>query len=824
MEHVDLDPSLRLAVEKGTAFLTIGYEQKVVADHVLAGAALISFEPFVRALRQVGIDPNRLVENVRQGFRRQTFYGSMMEADPNLRECMQRAIDPASGRIGLGAVLLEILRKNPPSLVLKEVQAQGVRIDALIGALETELRQSATTGDENDDIPESLRPFVIDMVALAAGGKYPPVVGRDEEIAQVLVTLAQRYTPNPILIGNAGVGKTAIVEEIARRIASDDIPSMRGVRVLSVSIGGAVGGTMLRGQFEQRIQDLIAFCRRNPNVVLFIDEAHMIVGAGNALHAADAANMLKTAMDRGDIRAILATTPGEYQVSIENDAALARRVVPVHVGPPSHNALRTIMRAQAQSLSDFHRVTIRPDAIETAIRLSRFMVGDNPSASVAVLDRAAARASVFRRSNAGVDIEAEIAQALANGDVERATRLFEQLGEGGAERPEERPVVTSGDIVNEVAQATGIAPELLDGRASDLVDRVDRVLRESIIGQPDACDAIVRALSARILGVSSDSRPIGAFLFVGPSGVGKTETAHALAQALFGDSEAVLKIDMAGLHDAHAMSSLLGAPPGFVGYDQPTPLDAIRRRPYQVVLLDEVEKASPAALLAFLNALDCGSIQMANGKSVDVRNCIFIMTSNAGTGYQQSAPIGLVGDRQPDDDLPQAIKDAFRPELLGRLHAIVPFRPLTQEHLADIARLMVRSMAKRLADRNVAVDLQLSDRAATLLATVAQSPAFGARTMRTVIETAIGPKVLGLLSARGSDTPLSCVIDIVGEPGPAGAQRGGSARNVQAVIEMVKDRVVVSAIGDRSVEGASSAAELPHGVRMEAYRASRRAP
>jgi ATP-dependent Clp protease ATP-binding subunit ClpC len=804
MSNFDLDEMTQLAIRAGVTELTLGRSQNIVVDHVLYGA-ILTYDRFSRSLQDAGVNVRALKANTARQFPKL----SIMTPNPVFEERLLRGIQHVAkqnnGVVSLTMLLLWILRNRPQSLILNDIENQSVSIDAVATYLDS--ASSESSEEEALTIPDELAPFTVDMTAQAQSGMYDRAIGRDPEIQEILVTLAQRRSPNPILIGEAGVGKTAIVEEIACRIIEGSLPSLSGnTRLVSVNLGGAVAGTMWRGEFERRMQAWIQYAEANPNVIFFVDEAHILVGAGNMTHGADAANMLKTALDRGRMRVIFATTPTEYQATIERDPALSRRLVPIFVDEPSPHVLNEILSAQAQDLGRHHRVTISNEAVAAALRVSRFITGRNPAAACKILDRAAAYASLTAQQGTNQDrvqsLNDAFERALSDGDIAQALEIQNELTRILGSEASAAPVtITARHIVDEVARLTGIAPELIDGRTSDVVQNVRKVLHESIIGQDPAIDAIANALNRRILGVSTDERPIGSFLFVGPSGVGKTETARMLAHALFGDPDAVIHIDMASLKYGHAVSSITGAPPGYVGYDDPTPLDTVRRKPYQVILLDEIEKADPSVVQMFLQALDQGRIQMNNGRVVDLRNCIIIMTSNAGSDYKRTSPLGLArGSHHDDAVIPEALQETFRPEFLGRIDAIVPFQPLTYEHLKDIAQKMTHRIARRIAERRgIEIEAALDDAAASLLARIAETPAFGARTLRRIIESGVGPV---LYEAVNNADAHRCTVTIELHDDnayrPLVSQRGHPL-NVTTIISDLQKCLTATVHHDRSV-------------------------
>jgi ATPases with chaperone activity, ATP-binding subunit len=606
---------------------------------------------------------------------------------------------------------------------------------------------TAPTGEE----PEQAAPqrgartprldrFGTDLTARAARGGLDPVIGRDAEIEQVLEVLARRTKNNPVLIGDPGVGKTAIVEGIAQRIAEGSVPQqLRGVRVVSVDVGAMVAGTKYRGEFEQRLTSIIdEVVRAKRGVVLFIDEVHAIVGAGSAEGAPmDAATLLKPALARGDLQLIGATTPGEYRKHIEKDAALERRLEPVRIAPPTVEGTIEILRGLRARYEEHHDVLIGDDALTAAATLSDRYLTDRflPDKAIDLLDRAAARARISvptdpaARASLLEQLRRARDVAVDAEDYERAMELTREIEAAEAPPPSGPPLITANDVAAVVARSTGIpVTELTRAERDKLLD-LERLLHRRVVGQDEAVTAVADAVRAGRAGLSSPNRPVGSFLFIGPTGVGKTELARALAEVLFGSPDALLRFDMSEYADRGSAMRLVGAPPGHIGFDEPGQLtEAVRRSPYAVLLLDEIEKAHLEVTNTLLQVLDAGRLTDAHGRTVDFTNTVVIMTSNLGV---------------------ELLPGVFRAEFRARIDEVVQFHPLGPDELRAIARLLLAETVERV--RKQGIELDVRDAAVAWFAEHGTQPELGARPLRRTI-------------ARELDRRLSRMI-IAGELG-----------------------------------------------------------
>ncbi len=623
-----------------------------------------------------------------------------------------------------------------------------------------------------------LEKFSRDLTQAAREGKLDPVIGRDSEILRVIQILSRRTKNNPVLIGEAGVGKTAIVEGLAQKIAANDVPEiLSGKRVVSLDLGAMIAGSRFRGEFEERLKVAIEEVQRAAGeVILFIDELHTVVGAGAAQGAMDASNMLKPALARGELQCVGATTLDEYHKHIEKDAALERRFAPVYVEEPNVDDTIQMLRGLRDRYEAHHKVRFSDDALVAAARLSSRYVTDRhlPDKAIDLMDESAAKLRVALYSlppelkAAKSEIErlaAEEEQAGLERDYERAAqKKAERLRhetEFNARRDQWEAehqldeVVDVKDIAEVVAQWTGIpVTQMMETEAQKLLQMEDR-LHERIRGQDEAIRAISDAIRRARSGLKDPRRPIGSFIFIGPSGVGKTELAKALARFMFDDEDALVRIDMSEYREQHTVSRLFGAPPGYVGYEEGGQLtEAVRRRPYRVILFDEIEKAHPEVWNALLQILDDGRLTDGQGHQVDFRNTVLIMTSNLGTEFVRKA--GSVGflQRSGDDEerashekIEKALKSTFRPEFLNRIDEIITFSPLSREQMREIVDLQMNEVQERLSEHGLSV--ALTEEARNWLADVGFDPGFGARPLRRALQKHVeSPLSVRLLSGE----------------------------------------------------------------------------
>ena len=609
----------------------------------------------------------------------------------------------------------------------------------------------------------SLEKYSVDLTALARQGKLDPVVGRETEIRRVIQVLTRRKKNNPVIIGGAGVGKTAIVEGLAERIVADDVPdSLKGRRVLALDMGALVAGSKFRGEFEERLKAVMDEVKMaQGEIILFIDEIHTVVGAGGAEGAIDASNLMKPALARGELQCIGATTVDEYRKHIAKDSALERRFQPIYLEEPSVEETIEILKALRPRYEAHHKIRVDDSALKAAAQLSKRYVTERllPDKAIDLIDEAASKVHLdaetlppeLKKAEARIrELQNEEEAAAQRSDYEKAAQLRSQRlameNKFQAEREKWQKgrraenVVTEEDIALLVAQWTGIpVSRLLEEEAERLLKMEER-LHERVVGQDEAVKAVSESIRRARAGLKDPKRPIGSFIFLGPTGVGKTELARALAEFLFDDEANMVRIDMSEYMEKHTVSRLIGAPPGYVGYDEGGQLtEAVRRRPFRVLLFDEIEKAHPDVFNVLLQVLEDGRLTDGQGRTVDFRNTVVIMTSNLGTSEGSRQPVGFRsdgaeggGDGRMAETIQDALKRTFRPEFLNRIDEVIIFKPLTREQIRSIVKLLAREVQKRLDDRGIT--FELTEAAEEWLAKEGFDPVYGARPLRRAVQ------------------------------------------------------------------------------------------
>jgi ATP-dependent Clp protease ATP-binding subunit ClpC len=656
------------------------------------------------------------------------------------------------------AILSE--RSTPAARLL---EGAGVTKQRVMSAIQQLRGGQRVTDPQAETRYRTLEKYSRDLTQMAREAKLDPVIGRDAEILRVIQILSRRTKNNPVLIGEAGVGKTAIVEGLAQKIASNDVPEiLSGKKVVSLDLGGMIAGSRFRGEFEERLKATIEEIQRaEGEIILFIDELHTVVGAGAAQGAMDASNMLKPALARGELQTVGASTLDEYRKHIEKDSALERRFAPVFVEEPSEEDTVLMLQGLRDRYEAHHKVSYSNEALEAAVRFSTRYVTDRrlPDKAIDLMDEAAAKLRVAlyslppelkAKKNELDRLTAEEEQAGLERDYERAAqkkaerlRLEDEYmkeKEAWESEHELDEVVDVNDIAEVVAQWTGIpVSQMMETEAEKLLKMEER-LHERLVGQEEAVHAVADAIRRARSGLKDPRRPIGSFIFIGPSGVGKTELAKSLAEFMFDDEEALVRIDMSEYREQHNASRLFGAPPGYVGYEEGGQLtEAVRRRPYRVILFDEIEKAHPEVWNSLLQILDDGRLTDGQGRVVDFRNTVLIMTSNLGTEFvRKSGTLGFVPNTESDDvreshkKIEKALKDTFRPEFINRVDEIITFSALSMEEMREIVQLQLAEIRERLQDQGLKVELTAA--ASKWLAETGYDPAFGARPLRRLLQ------------------------------------------------------------------------------------------
>ena len=777
------EEALRLSQE-AAGELGHGY---VGTEHLLLGLIREEEGAAHAVLTEAGLTDDMLVEIIKSSVGAGLSGGNPAQGlTPRAKRVVELAVEDAArggcNYVGTEHLLAGILREGN-NMAVRILRAAGVDARHLYAALMRKLNEaprsqaagggrSAAPQKEEGSRGKTLQEFTRDLTADARAGKLDPVIGRDEEIQRVIQILSRRTKNNPCLIGEPGVGKTAIAEGLARKIILGDVPDdMLDKRLLSLDLSGMVAGTKYRGEFEERIKKLLEEVRKSGNVILFIDELHTIVGAGSAEGAVDAANIIKPALGRGEIQVIGATTLNEYRRYIEKDAALERRFQPVQVGEPSQEASLEILKGLREKYEKHHGLQITDEALEAAVALSARYINDRflPDKAIDLMDEAASRVRMETEeiSPELKSLEEKIAAlskdkeaAIEKQDYETAAKLRDiekdyreqvemEREKRRANHTEHRPV-NADDIAAVVAGWTGIPVTRLTEDEGERLLHMEETLHQRVVGQDEAVKAVARAIRRGRVGLKDPKRPIGSFLFLGPTGVGKTELCKSLAEAMFGDENAMIRIDMSEYMERHTVSRLIGSPPGYVGHDEGGQLtEKVRRKPYSVVLFDEIEKAHEDVWNVLLQILDDGRITDSQGRTVDFKNTVIVMTSNIGA-RNLTAMGGRLGfsaeERGSDPDAEKKFENAkeqvmtelrqtFRPEFLNRIDDIIVFRPLTEEDIREVARRMLRTVSARM--ETMGIHLDASDEAVAELAREGFDPKYGARPLRRAIQSKV---------------------------------------------------------------------------------------
>lgn len=659
--------------------------------------------------------------------------------------------------------ILNSLNVNPQKMFVDTLAAMGNEIDEI----KEEIRAYEAYNSDADMKPSLIAKYSRDLTKLAEEGRLDPVIGRTEEINRIIRTISRRTKNNPCLVGEPGVGKTAIVEGLAQRIVSGDVPkTIRSKRLLTLDLSAMVAGSKYRGEFEERIKKVIAEVIEAGNIILFLDEIHTLIGAGGSEGSIDASNILKPSLARGEIQLIGATTHDEYRKYVTKDAALERRFQPIDVPEPDEATAIEIIKGIKHKYEEHHGVTITDDAVEACVTLSARYISDRylPDKAIDLMDEAASGIRLFDKDKSAKELEEldlkllsyeeEMLEALKAGDVTRVKELKDlqkKLEKSRASKVKKaesstrgsRYVVTKDTIALVVGEWTKIPVSRLNETESAKLLKLEKELKKRVVGQETAVSAVARAVKRGRVGLKEKNRPIGSFLFLGPTGVGKTELSKALAEALFGSEDALIRIDMSEYMEKHTVSKMIGSPPGYVGFDEGGQLsEKVRRNPYSVVLFDEIEKAHPDVFNILLQVLDDGHITDSTGRKVSFKNCVIIMTSNAGANRivdPKKLGFAAVEDEKMDYDKMKSgvmdeIKLIFKPEFINRIDEIVVFRMLNEADMMKIATILTASLVKR-AKEYMGIDLTITDAAKKLLVKKGSDKKFGARPLKRAIQT-----------------------------------------------------------------------------------------
>ena len=772
------------------AALELGHDY-VGTEHVLIGLIKVKNGVAAKALNELGLSAETIIEDVEEHIGRGNKKASSVYMTPRVKHVLELAVEVANhmnhNYVGTEHILLGLL-SDGGGVAVGILRNHNIRANDIVDTIRTILGSSDSASHSGEDRKDNsslgeLADFSTDLNESAKQGKIDPVIGRDKEIARVIQILSRRTKNNPVLIGEPGVGKTAIAEGLAQRIVNGNVPEiLRSKRIISLSISSMLAGAKYRGEFEERLKKAIDEVQKHDDMIIFIDEIHTLVGAGATEGAMDAANILKPALARGEFQVIGATTLDEYKKHIEKDAALERRFQPVLVGEPSEEDALEILKGLRDRYEAFHKAKITDEALEAAVSLSSRYITDRflPDKAIDVVDEAASkvRMKVFSAAPDVKALETQLADVKKEKEAAVTAQEFEKAAEmrdeekriekeindkkkAAKENSDAKLVVTDEDIASVVAQWTGIPVSKIAQEESESLLHLEEELHKRVIGQDEAVVAVSKAVRRARAGLKDPKRPIGSFLFLGPTGVGKTELARALAVALFGDETAMIRLDMSEYMEKHTVSRLVGAPPGYVGYEEGGQLtDAVRRKPYSVILLDEVEKAHADFFNILLQVLDDGRLTDSQGRTVDFRNTVIIMTSNLGAkALRKDSPelgflaakkadsntedISVVNFKEAKKSVMDSVKRHFRPEFLNRIDEMIVFHALTSNDLKQIVTILMDTVVKRLGD--MGLSLEISPAAMDLLVKEGSDFSMGARPLKRAIQRLIEDPISDLI-------------------------------------------------------------------------------
>lgn len=743
-------------------------------EHILLGLVSEGEGIAAKALHAIGLGADKIRAEVESLIGKGNEVSQTIHYTPRAKKVIELSMDEARklghSYVGTEHILLGLIREGE-GVAARVLNNLGVSLNKarqqvlqLLGSSESGGSQNGrNTQSNNNASTPTLDSLARDLTSIAKEGNIDPVIGREKEIERVIQVLSRRTKNNPVLIGEPGVGKTAVAEGLAQQIVQNEVPEiLRDKRVMTLDMGTVVAGTKYRGEFEDRLKKVMEEIRQANNVILFIDELHTLIGAGGAEGAIDASNILKPSLARGELQCIGATTLDEYRKYIEKDAALERRFQPIQVDEPSVEESIQILQGLRDRYEAHHRVTITDEAIEAAAKLSDRYITDRflPDKAIDLIDEAASKVrlrsyttppnlkeleqqleEVRKEKDAAVQSqEFEKAAALRDDEQKLKKELEVTETKWKEKQGQENSEVTVEDIASVVSTWTGVPVSALTKDESERLLHMEDILHDRLIGQEEAVKAVSKAIRRARAGLKDPKRPIGSFIFLGPTGVGKTELARALAESMFGDEDAMIRIDMSEYMEKHATSRLVGSPPGYVGYEEGGQLtEKVRRKPYSVVLLDEVEKAHPEVFNILLQVLEDGRLTDSKGRTVDFRNTVLIMTSNVGANeLKRNKYVGFsLGDEEQNykdmrSKVTTELKKAFRPEFLNRIDETIVFHSLEKKHMKNIVELMVKELQKRLTEQEI--DFVLSDKAIEKIANEGFDPEYGARPLRRSIQ------------------------------------------------------------------------------------------
>lgn len=754
----------------------------VGTEHILLGLTLVSDSVAAKALESQGVTYHQVMDKIQSMTGGTSAYYIPADFTPRAKRVVESSVQEAfrmgTGYVGTEHILIALIRENDNIavriMVSLDLNLQRLYDDIMNMLGEGEDQNSSARGmnsqgeKQEKSATETLDKFSRDMTALAKKNKFDPIVGRDKEIERIVQILSRRTKNNPCLVGDPGVGKTAIVEGLAQKIAEGNVPdTLKNKRIVGLDLSAMVAGSKYRGEFEERMKKAMDEVKADGNIILFVDEIHTIIGAGAAEGAIDASNILKPALSRGEIQLIGATTLEEYRKHIEKDAAFERRFQPVKVEEPDEQAAVAMLKALRDKYEMHHKVTISDDAIEAAVKLSSRYVSDRflPDKAIDLIDEAASRLRL--KTFSAPDNVAEMEEKLAEMEKEKEAAIKTEEFEKAAEikraqdalraqwkeakkewennHENQAQVVTREEVAEVVSVWTGVPLQSLQEEESQRLLHLEDTLHQRVIGQSEAVKALAKAIRRGRVGLKDPNRPIGSFLFLGPTGVGKTELSKALAEALFGDEDAMIRIDMSEYMEKHSVSRMVGSPPGYVGYEEGGQLsEKVRRNPYSVVLFDEIEKASPDVFNVLLQVLDDGHITDGQGRKVDFKNTVIIMTSNAGArSIVEPKRVGFTSMETEEQsyqnmkkNVMEEVRHIFKPEFLNRIDDMIVFHSLTQEDILEIVKLMTKTVSKRIKE-NMDITVTFTDKALEKIAEEGYDKAFGARPLRRAIQSRI---------------------------------------------------------------------------------------